>query len=247
MRGSFNKTCDLWYGPLSVAGPPGALWAANVPCRLVPQLRIFQYEFPFTLAGHWVTLDAFEPNIPTTVSPGEWITADQWQQADRVSIPSGAPKGYFVCRKERIVPRVGAAYWRVMVIPLAALAIPPWLPPSPYPPVPPPPLVCALTSPNCMGANLAPAGLVCAYSSPIPDAQWFRAGTGSGAAVTLNMNQLGGMVFVNVTRGPNCGAAVMVYSGALVMGLNIPTFPGDFLFLEFMLMMPGSSYDWGWV
>jgi len=147
MRGAFDKTCDWWYGPESVAGTPNTMYAPNVPCRVVFQEQIFQQEFPFSMSIAWLTNDEVIPNIPVTISPRIGYTYDNWFQADRVAIPSGTEPGWYVSRRELVSPFGRASYWRVLLLPLDSMTNPPWPPPSPIPPLPPlppsPGLTCA--------------------------------------------------------------------------------------------------------
>lgn len=159
MRGAFNKTFDASYGMRSVVGPPGVQYASDVPCRLVPQMEISQGQDPFNLSHFWITLDAFELNVPLTSSPYSGAIFTDYFAADRVRVPAGVGPTYYVCREERVSPFGETPYWRYLIILLADTDTPPWLPPT-SPPVPPPPApagTCSAAGIVALGADFVSA------------------------------------------------------------------------------------------
>lgn len=133
MRGSFNNELAVRYGPRSTVGPPGVTYAVGIPCRRVPQTRLSQGQFDFTLANHWVTQDTVVFNPPAVSSP--WLGAFLTDQlaADEVSFADAPGDWYSVCRHEEVEPDVGPDYRRDMIIPVHRLEFPWWLPLSPLP------------------------------------------------------------------------------------------------------------------
>lgn len=137
MRGGFDKECAFIFGPRSPFGVPGTVRLSPVPCRKVEQVEISQMQFPYTLANHWVTFDLLVPNVPLTYTPFIGITYEDWCQADVVVFLDDVDVGYLALRAEEIVPDEGGPYWRALLVPLAALEVPPWPPLAPLPPLPP--------------------------------------------------------------------------------------------------------------
>lgn len=138
MRGAFNVTMEVRYGPRSTAGPPGVTYAVGIPCRRVAQTRLFQGQFDFSLSSAWVTQDTVVLNPPSVSSP--WLGAMFTDQmaADEVAFSDFPTFWFTVCRHEEMNPPRGADYYRDLIIPVTSIAVPPWLPPTPLPgpPVP---------------------------------------------------------------------------------------------------------------
>lgn len=139
MRGEFNSTFSVRYGSRSVIGPPGVVYAVDIPCRVVEQRQITQIQFDFSSAGAWVTNDVVDFNGPFTSSP--WLGAIFTDQlaADEVQFSVFMGEWWSVCRIEEVVPYGGARYRRALVIPLSSIQFPFWPPPVSPPPPPPPP------------------------------------------------------------------------------------------------------------
>lgn len=246
MRGAFNRLCDVYYGPRSPFGPPNTLSQASVPCRLVPQLKIFQDQFPFSLSQFWLTHNAPAFNGPDTISPWAPAAFDDYGTADQVLISGVALPKMVVCRQEFINPVVRPSYWRCLLISSADLVTPPWLPPSPLPPPPPPVPVCTVPGASCALAPLQPPGLTCPYTASPPTVEWWRFGDGTGVPVSLDGAQIAGGHLQNVWQGPNCGALTNVFFGLPVLGLTFTPAPGEFLWLEAWPLTPFSSFQWEW-
>lgn len=137
MRGGFNNTLAVRYGPRSVAGVPGDIWAVDIPCRRVAQIEISQDQLPFDLSEVWVTFDELDVNGPMSVSPFLGAVFTDYMTADQVSFADAPGVWYAVCRAERVVPPLAPPYWRYMLIPDDWFAVPPWPEPKPIPPAPP--------------------------------------------------------------------------------------------------------------
>jgi len=127
------------YGPSSPYGPPGVVYASDIPCRAVPQTEIDQLQFPFSLSSYWITFDAFELHGPAYVVPllGQVLT--DYKTADVVEVSDVASGPGLIMRKEYVHPYGETPYWRCLVEPLSTVVSPPWPPPSPPVPPPPPP------------------------------------------------------------------------------------------------------------
>jgi len=139
VRGQFNKTCAFVYGPRSPFGVPGTVRLSPVPCRKVEQVEITQMQPPYDLSMYWATFDLVVPNVPITYTPFIGITYEDWCQADVIVFLDDTEVGFLAVRAEQIVPDEGGAYWRTLLVPLAALEVPPWPPLAPLPPLPPSP------------------------------------------------------------------------------------------------------------
>lgn len=132
MRAPFNTTCDVAYGARSVTGPPGVQYAAAVPCRVVRQQEITQIQFPFSLSNAWVTIKDVDPSGPRVSSPFNGATLSDYKACDVLTIPSGGTERYAVVREELVDPFRDPLYFRYLLVPLASLDTPPWLPQTPF-------------------------------------------------------------------------------------------------------------------
>lgn len=199
MRGSYDSEMDVYYGPSSLAGPPGTLYRFAVPCRLVPQTMITQVDWPLLLELGWVTYDGpplYGPGITGTLAG---VAQYDLRQADQVALPSGGPVLFVVCRGEHVVPTdlpVRPGYYRHFLVPL-----PLPLPPPPPPPPPGPGSTCAtalaiLPAAPYSGATALPPGTV----------QWFICtGLAPGPCHLTSTGILGSPVAATVVVGSSCG------------------------------------------
>jgi len=204
MRAPFNTTLGVRYGSRSVVGPPGAVWASDIPCRVVPQTEITQGQFPFTLSSAWVTVDAVRLHGPFTSSP--WLGAVFTDQlaADEVSFPGLDGPWFSVQREEDVQPFGRDPYWRYLLVPLSSVVVPPWPPPSPPPPAPPPPPVPPVVpGHDCDDALPIGVGEEQSFSDPAPD--WFE--VVGVAAGTWRIAYTGDVTFA-VYAGTSCGDSV---------------------------------------
>jgi len=139
MRGEFNNTLRVRYGPSSPFGAANFVWITDVPCRFVLQREIDQRQFPFTLSGAWVTLDLIQLHGPTSTSPYLGGVLTNYKAADQVEVSDHAGVWWVVMREERVHPFGRPNYWRYLLMPQDSMINPPWPPPVPPPPPPPPP------------------------------------------------------------------------------------------------------------
>src|ERR1700753_3010748 len=123
MRGSFNRTGDLYYGPRSLAGPPGVMYASDVSCRLVKQVHIDQEQFPFDLTDYWLTLDELEPHGPLTTSPELGSVYTDYYASDEVIVHDDDQGACLMVRKEMVGPIDSPLYWRCLLLPLSKVVI----------------------------------------------------------------------------------------------------------------------------
>lgn len=194
MRGAFNTTCNVFYGPESPYGPPNVQYAATVPCRLVPQTEIDQDDFPLSLTEAWLTVEALAPNTPKyqSSSLGEWHA--RIYTSDVLSVLSWPLNNWYAIRREYMFGPDQMPYWRVALLSTLKVRYPDWLPPSPPPPPGP--------ATTCAAATVAP--LPISYTGPIS----------SGAPWWFTFNALAGVVYhVTVTVPPVSGGITNVYRG----------------------------------
>lgn len=217
MRGGFNKTCTFRYGSESLAGPPGGVAAADVPCRVVTQEQVFQYDFPYYYTGAWLTQDTYGVNEPNWGGVRAGVNWVNWNAADTVEL-SDAPGVRFVCvRGEEIDTYSGDFYVRYLLMPVSRLGPPYWIPLSLLPPAPPPVVPLTPTS-SCVGAPDMPFGSICQGTQT----------SGAGAWYTCTSVPLGPYSVEFVTGPP--GASANVYNGSC---------PGGFFYLG--TVTPGNT------
>lgn len=244
MRAQFNTFCDVFYGPSSPFGPPNALYLAAVPCRLVPQLRVFQDQFPFDLTGFWLTHNAPSFNGPATSSPWVPATFDDYNTADRLDVSGFTGGRLIVCRQEFINPFGRPSYWRNLCLPVSKLVVPPWLPPQPLPPPPPPPAGCALPGTNCVTAGAMSQGVTCPYVIAAGAQQWFAWTATTPGLNFMQSNQVTGSCQYDWYYQPACPVGPLVASW---VGTNtMPYFsgvPGNTLIVRVTGIASASSYS----
>lgn len=202
MRGVFNSTMSVRYGSRSVIGPPGVIYAVDIPCRLVVQREIDQLQFDFSLAGAWVTNDVVDLNGPYTSSP--WLGAIFTDQlaADEVQFSPMPDEWWSVCRVEAVRPYGQDAYRRALVIPLSSIQFPLWPPPvSPPPPPPPPP-------PGPCGGSCEEACHV-AFQDPkyyalAPGLNWWTSGPVDAGVYSVYTSMIGTFYSWFVSWGYSC-------------------------------------------
>lgn len=121
VRAPYDTTFDSYFGPTSVAGPPGSINVVNAPCRYVPIDQVFQATDigPYLSAG--MTTDNLSVTIPQIVFTGAREFAVDLGQADQIAIPSGSAPQWYVARADEFLLPNGTIYARY------------WLAPLPYP------------------------------------------------------------------------------------------------------------------
>lgn len=206
MRGTFNKTFTVRYGPRSLAGPPGVTYGVEIACRRVPQTRIFQHQFDFSLSGFWVTEDTVRLNTPFVSSPylGAFFT-DQYA-ADEVAFSDNPGVWYSVCREEEVHPYVGADYWRYLLVPVASFATPPWLPPTspPPPPDPPGPPVVPPGGGCAEAAALAGVGEYVLSAAASDEPGWYSISLEKGRLIRIEiLSSDAEYLFITIRRPPD--------------------------------------------
>jgi len=138
MRGEFNLTCSVKYGPTSTWGVPGTVYLAGVPCRRVKQRRIEQGQFPFTLTTHWVTLDQTPLHQAVSTAPAVGVATTDYRRADQIAFSDQTGIWWVILRQEKVKPAGRTEYWRYELIEWALVNADTWQPPVPPPPPPPP-------------------------------------------------------------------------------------------------------------
>ena len=108
MRGPFNNTVDLVYGPSGLI--PGAVYATG-PCRFVREDIEIPLLPPLTGRVAYVTLDFALPNQPG-ISGSFPVYSTDYDAADRIAIPSGESPQWLVLFVELVSPIGGVPYWR---------------------------------------------------------------------------------------------------------------------------------------
>jgi hypothetical protein len=234
MRGAFNGTADYYYGPSSPFGPPGVQYAAAVPCRLVLQTEIDQGDFPLRLAHAWMTADAALPHTPDykSFALGDWYA--QIATADQVAIPTGTPPAYYAIRLEDVVPFSGSPYSRVMLIPISAVTVANWLPPSPPPPPPPPPPPAPpVPGSSCGAATALVDGEVTLFTIPGFGGGWVTFDYSASGECFYSTCGVRGSVVYELWLGPDCSA--LADQGEFNEDSYIPIFDvvGNKLFMQF--------------
>lgn len=150
MRGSFNRKFKVKYGPSSVAGPSGTVYANDVMCRKVPQNQVDQYEFPFNLTHYWITVESRRLNGPTYVVPFVGGVRTSYLACDQVEFNDQLGQWWVVCREEKLKPYGEPQYWRYLIFSADLMNVVDWQPPSPpLPPPPPPPPPSVAPGPSC--------------------------------------------------------------------------------------------------
>lgn len=232
-RAAFDNTCDVFYGLRSVVGPPGTQYASGIPCRLVPQTEINQLQFPFTLTGSWLTIDALTPNGPFVSSPFDGATFTDYKAGDIVVIPSFGVDIYTVCRSEYVQPFGRPGYFRYLLIPSASLVSPPWYPPV-SPPPSPTPVPAIVPAFSCAGAPEVGAwGPIVSLDLSGSDT-WFR--VMYPPTTTCHLYVTGGQPDMIVTAYQfGCGSLSPIagMTGPGTLGLGAILDPGAFIKVEF--------------
>lgn len=224
MRGAFVHTYDAYYGPLSTMGAPNTQYVFSQPCRFVPQTKIFQVQEPFDLADAWMTHDAPSLNGPDVLAPWVPATFSDYLTADQVVVSAHPTKRFVYCRSEFVNPVVRPSYWRGLLIDVAKLVSPPWLPPSPLPPPPPPPPACGLLGASCPLAGTSLLGTLCPYTIGSGVVVWLRWVTSGAGPRSSQTNQTAGACQYDWFHGTGCGALVPI---ATVFGTAVvPWFSG---------------------
>jgi len=117
-RAVYNTTCDFYRGPNPVVGTPDALYRTNVPCRFVEYTHIQEGMSPLVYEVAWLTHPSptCAEGIPDMFVT--WIVTFDFDQFDRVAIPSGVAPNYLIWRPERIKWSSAQRYTRGRLIPL---------------------------------------------------------------------------------------------------------------------------------
>lgn len=195
-RAKFDTTMDVYYGPTSVAGPPGVQYASAIPCRVVRQQEILQLEFPDSLTFAWVTYDALILNFATITHTSGPVYSVDYGAADTLVIPSGGTARRTVLRAEYVDPVIRPAYRRALICDAAV-----------FPPLPPPPPV--IPGVDCSTAHDITIGDTVSY--PVPhgtDQQWWRwTGTVPSTFHVHITGVTGSGCEVTLFRGFSCGDA----------------------------------------
>lgn len=247
MRGAFIHTYDAYYGPLSTQGAPNTQYVFAQPCRKVSQLKIFQDQFPFTLSTAWMTHDAPSLNGPDVTAPWVPATFSDYLTADQVVISSDPLKRYVYCRSEFVNPVVRPSYWRGLLIDVASLVDPPWLPPVPPPPPPPPPSLCVVPGFDCASAPTAAPGVVCPYTVSAGTDQWFQVAPTGPPPYPMSMNVTSGVVDWEIWEGISCGGLTLLMSGSGPFAMPVFATPGFLVWVVFKTTVTPSSYDWTFI
>lgn len=116
-RAPFNTTCDFVRGPTSVAGPPFAVYRTGVPCRVVPQARIVQLDYPQSYSVRWITYPGDAAVTNAVVSLGVAGGSVDQGRCDLVAVPSGNVPLWSAARGETISPYAGIQYRRAQLVP----------------------------------------------------------------------------------------------------------------------------------
>lgn len=242
MRAAFVDHADVYYGPSSPFGPPGALYLAAIDCRYVPQTRIAQRQAPFDLSGAWLTYNVAELNGPDVISPWAPATFEDYLTADQVVVARFPLDRFVICRQEYVHPFVGGDYWRSLLIHVDDLTSPPWLPPQPLPPPPVPPAVCPVPGAACLVAGFLPYGISCPYPAPVGMPQWFQVSNTIGVPLVFTFNVTAGVVQFEVLAGLACGGLAVVYTN---VGPGSPTLvfgPADIILIRVTGLFPLSTF-----
>lgn len=207
MRGSFNTTCDLYFGYMSPFGAPGTRYNFNLPCRFVKQTLILQQDFPLTLTDHWLTIGATSLNVPQyhSYAVGQW-----WANiytGDMVAIPTGDPPSLCVLREEFMHGPAQPTYWRYALVPLVSVNPLSWLPPDPP--------VTSFPGLNCGTAGQLQAALPGAWPIAPGQPQWWTFNAIMGTHYTVNVGGTAGATFKTTVLSGGCGL-LMPYQGPLV-------------------------------
>jgi len=116
MRAPFDRFIDLFWGPDTLT--PGAAHLLNVHARLVPDVAFAGTEPPLSLSLAYITLDAIEPNAPTTVNTTLQVWEYDYGKGDTVALTTGGPITHQVLRVELRTWDTGGSYWRAHIAPL---------------------------------------------------------------------------------------------------------------------------------
>lgn len=104
-RGSFNTTCDIYFGPGTLT--PGVL-KGTAACRLVLQDAIFVIGVDSPIAGYYMTIIDI---IPIGMWSPPFLSVDP-ELSDQVAIPSGTAAQYWVLWTESILWQSHPIYYR---------------------------------------------------------------------------------------------------------------------------------------
>lgn len=119
-KAPYNTTMDLWYGPNSFFGPANTLYAAAIPCRIVPYDNISDIYPPGHFAIAWVTYDGPAANIFGSVLGGLPVNREIRifpYRGDVIALPSGGAPNYWLTAVERVVIPGRPTYYRLRVCP----------------------------------------------------------------------------------------------------------------------------------
>lgn len=244
MRGAFVHTYDAFYGPMSPFGAPNTQYIFAQPCRYVEQQKILQVQFPFSLAHAWMTHNAPALDGPDVIAP--WVPAEfaDYRTADQIVVSAKPGKRYVYCRSEFVNPVVRPSYYRGLLIDVADLVTPPWLPPSPLPPPPPPPPGCAVMGNACLTAGTNTLGSICPYSIGAGVSTWIRFPCAPATLYSRVVNQLTGNCTYTWWHGPNCAGLIFV---SLNAGSHVAPYfngpPGDTLWCNIAGIAPTSTFN----
>jgi hypothetical protein len=232
-RANFDALMDVYYGPSSVAGPPGTMYRTGVPCRVVPQDWVGQDEFPDSLTFAWVTFPGAQLNMATVTHVINGVYQLDYGAADHVIVTSMGLGPLTCLRAESIAHPTQPAYRRVLVCDSAVF---PPLPPPPPPPPPPSPPGCSSAAMQTI--NQPSSGT----STPSSPNQWWHVPpVGIGPTTWLSTTYvLGGGPMPNVYQGPDCAhltalALVLVHPGCY----SVATTPGMDFWVEFLPPVAG--------
>lgn len=241
MRGAFVHTYDAYYGPLSTMGAPNTQYVYSQPCRFVPQTKVFQAQEPFGLADAWMTHNAPSLNGPDVIAPWVPATFSDYLTADQVIVSAHPLKRFVYCRSEFVNPVVRPSYWRGLLIDVAKLVDPPWLPPSPLPPPPVPPAVCVLPAPFCGAAVVAPLGTTCTYIGNPLGSYWWHYAVDTSQPVTATFTLLLGAIVWTVYVGFGCGSLSVVGTGFGFGAVTLTCPPGMSVWIEVQVLPPAPG------
>lgn len=116
MRAPFDRLIDLYWGPDTAT--PGAIFAAEVPARVIPDEAFVDTALPLSESLAYITLDVIEPDGPTTSNTELQKWMYDYGKANTVALVAGGAITHQVLRVELRTWETGSSYWRAHICPL---------------------------------------------------------------------------------------------------------------------------------
>jgi len=110
-RANWNETCDICL-------PDGTPYRVAVPCRVVPQTRIFPDQFPNSMSHAWMTHPL--PGLPAVSLAflGGGKLEFDYTLCHLVAVPSGVPPQWYAINPEYVDNGSDPPYYRCRLLPL---------------------------------------------------------------------------------------------------------------------------------